>query len=146
MGDQRRYQESGGFSEYLYVQIGETIVASNGVEGKVVTKIDGTAYDGLPTYSNTSEIYLKKNAQGEIIQARVYKDRKPVMDLDWDHPHENKNGEKFPKGVVHVQLWKDGPKGKPIRDSGRARYMNNEEVSRYGELIQKANSDAKLRP
>ena len=146
MGDQRRYQESGGFSEYLYVQIGETIVASNGVEGKVVTKIEGTAYDGLPTYSNTSEVYLKKNSQGEIVQARVYKDRKPIMDFDWDHPHENKNGKKFPEGVVHVQLWKDGPKGKPVRDSGRARYMNNKEMSRYGELIKKANSNTKLRP
>lgn len=146
MGDQRRYIATGGFSAYLYVQGGDTIVASNGVSGKVVAKINGTGYDGLPTLSNTSEVYFKCNAQGEIVQARIYKDRKPIMDLDWDHPHENNNGEKFPEGVVHVQLWKEGANGKLIRDSGHARYMNNDEMSRYGELIHIANSNAKLRP
>lgn len=60
MGLQREYIESGGFSAYLYTQVGSSIVTSNGLVGKVVEKIDGTSYDGLPTFSNTSDIYLKK--------------------------------------------------------------------------------------
>lgn len=43
MGLQREYIEAGGFSSYLYSQQGETIVSSNGVEGKVVGKIEGTS-------------------------------------------------------------------------------------------------------
>lgn len=90
MGLQREYIESGGFSTYLYYQDGETIISSNGVEGKIVAKIEGTAYDGLPIFSNTSEVYLKRNKDGEIVQARIYKDRKPVCDFDWDHHHKTK--------------------------------------------------------
>lgn len=146
MGRQQEYIESGGFSAWLYTQKGPTIVAPNGIEGKVVEKIDGTSYDGLPIYSRTSEVYFKSNAQGEIIQARIYKDRKPVCDFDWDHPHTNKSGEKFEKGVVHVQMFKQTPSGKWKRVSNKARYMNPEEISKYGELIQIANPKARLLP
>ncbi len=62
MGLQREYIESGGFSTYLYTQNGETIVASNGIAGKVVEKIEGNSYDGLPLFSNTGEVYFKRNA------------------------------------------------------------------------------------
>lgn len=37
MGMQRLYYDSGGFSKYLYHQVGETIIASNGIEGKIET-------------------------------------------------------------------------------------------------------------
>ena len=146
MGQQRQYLENGGFSSYLYTQRGDTFVASNGVEGKVVEKIDGTAFDGLPLYSNTSEVYLKRDAQGNIIQARIYKDRKPVCDFDWNHEHTNKKtGEVFPQGTVHVQEFK--PKnGTYVRDSKNARYMSDAEISRYGELIQMVCPWARLRP
>lgn len=146
MGLQREYIESGGFSTYLYTQQGSDIVASNGVVGKVVKKIEGSAYDGLPIYSNTSEVYFKENAKGEIIQARIYKDRKPVCDFDWDHPHKNKSGERFESGVVHVQPFTQKPDGSWKRQSAKARYMSNEEISRYGELLKKANPAVKLRP
>lgn len=146
MGQQREYIESGGFSSYLYTQKEDTIVASNGVEGKVVEKIEGSAYDGLPIFSNTSEVYFKRNPQGEIIQARIYKDRKPVCDFDWDHAHTNKSGEKFEAGVVHVQSFEQKNDGTWKRISNKARYMSNEEMERYGELIKKANPNAKLRP
>ncbi len=36
MGLQQDYNESGGFSRYLYYQVGETITTSNGVVAKVV--------------------------------------------------------------------------------------------------------------
>ena len=147
MGSQRMYNPNGGFSEYLYIQKGDIIKSSNGVEGKVVEKINGTSFDGLPTFSNTREVYLKVNDKGEVVQARVYKDRKPVCDFDFDHEHTNpKSGEKFPPGVVHVQEWKQRSNGGFYRDSKHARYMSNDEISRYGELIKIVNSTVKLRP
>jgi hypothetical protein len=146
MGQQKQYIASGGFTVYLYYQVGDTIVASNGVAGKVVRKIDQSSYDGLPILSNTSEVYFKINSQGEIIQARIYKDRKPVCDFDWDHPHINGNGESFPEGIVHVQLFNKNKNGIWIRDGKHARYMSPEEISRYGELLKKANPNVKLTP
>lgn len=144
MGQQREYLESGGFSAWLYTQKGSEIVASNGVVGKVVEKIDGTSFDGLPIFSNTSEVYFKRNKDGHIVQARIYKDRKPVCDFDWDHPHTNKSGEKFPEGVVHVQEFVKQPDGTWKRLYRNARYMRPEEKERYGELIKLANPNAKL--
>lgn len=147
MGLQREYIEAGGFSSYLYTQKGESIMASNGVEGKVVEKIGGTAFEGLPIYSNTSEVYFRRNTDGEIIQARIYKDRKPVCDFDWGHPHTNKHSkEYFEKGVVHVQEFIQKPDGSWIRYSHRARYMSSDEITRYGELLTKANPKVKLLP
>lgn len=146
MGSQREYIALGGFSTYLYKQDGDTIIASNGVEGKVVEKIEGTAYDGLPLFSNTSEVYLKKNGKGEIVQARIYNGRKPVCDFDWDHEHQNKTGEKFDKGVVHVQSFKQMSDGSWKRLDKKARYMSDQEIARYGELIKLVNPNAKLRP
>lgn len=146
MGLQKLYLDSGGFSSYLYHQVGEVITASNGVSGKIVEKIDRTSYDGLPILSNTSEVYFKRNATGEIIQARIYKDRKPVCDFDWDHEHTNKSGEYFPKGVVHVQKFTLTPEGAWKRHNKKARYMNLQEIARYGELIKLANPNAVLSP
>lgn len=146
MGNQRMYNPEGGFSDYLYTQRGDIIRASNGVEGKVVEKINGSSYDGLPTFSKTGEVYFKVNDNGEIIQARIYKDRKPVCDFDFDHEHTNSNGEKFHSGTVHVQEWKQKPNGNWYRDYKHARYLSNDEISRYGELIKLANPNVKLRP
>ena len=66
MGGQRSYLPSGGFKEYLYHQVGDTITA-NGISGKIISRIDGTpGHDGLPQYSNTSKIYFKLDENGEI--------------------------------------------------------------------------------
>ena len=67
MGSQKKYLESGGFSSYPYEQVGDVIRASNGVESKVVRKIDGNAFEGLPTFSNTCEVYLKQTL-AKIVQ------------------------------------------------------------------------------
>lgn len=146
MGLQRDYNESGGFSRYLYFQVGDTITTSNGVVAKVVAKENGTPFDGLPTFSKTGEVYLKADKDGNIIQARIYKDRKPVCDFDWDHTHQNANGDKFEKGVVHVQEFKQNSKGAWERQSKKARYMSNDEIEQYGELLRKLKSDIKFRP
>ncbi len=64
MGGQKQYNKSGGFSQYLYHQIGETIVAG-GVSAKVVERIDNP-HTGLPKYSNTSSLYFKQDENGVI--------------------------------------------------------------------------------
>lgn len=140
------YRAEGGFSSYLYIQEGDSIIAPNGIEAKVVKKIDGNAYDGLPIYSNTSKIYLKK-VDGKIVQARIYNNRKPVVDLDWNHEHTNKKSkEKFSDGIVHVHEWKKNTKGEWVRDERHARYMNNDEMSTYSNLLNMLNSKIKFRP
>lgn len=147
MGTQRTYREEGGFSTFLYHQVGKTIIAPNGVEGKVMEKIDGTPYDGLPLFSDTSEVYLKANAKGDIVQARIYKNRRPVCDFDWEHEHTNKrSGEKFLAGTVHVQNFKQMPNGTWVRDCQHARYMSPSEMERYGPLLKMINPGVKLRP
>lgn len=79
MGGQREYLQSGGFSEYLYRQEGETLTA-NGISGKVISKQGSdNAHDGLPKYSNTSKVYFKLDDVTRVIeQARVYENRKWV--------------------------------------------------------------------
>ena len=59
MGAQKSYRPSGGFSEYLYHQVGETIVA-DGISGKVIKRIElDNTHDGLPLYSNSSRVYFR---------------------------------------------------------------------------------------
>lgn len=146
MGIQRLYNRNGGFAQYLYHQKGSTIVASNGVIGKVVEKIAKESYDGLPILSNSSDVYFKTNASGEIVQARIYEGRNPVCDFDWDHEHTNKSGEKFNKGIVHVQSFYKDSKGNWVRDNKNARYMSPEELEKYGQLLKIANPKVKLVP
>ena len=143
MGDVKSYNSSGGFDQYLYRQVGETITASNGVQGKVITSSadDNMFHDSLPFYSNTSEVYFKVSDETkQIEQARIYKERKVALDFDWDHTHKP-----YEKGVVHVHEWHMNKKGEWKR-SRTPRFMNDEEMKRYGELIKKANPKAKLRP
>ncbi|MCD8304504.1 MAG: hypothetical protein LUC86_06740 [Prevotellaceae bacterium] len=55
---------------------------------KVLRQIKTSLVNNLPTYSETSDFYLKENASGEITQMRVYGRknkrgvREPVMDVD----------------------------------------------------------------
>lgn len=148
MGSQRLYRQRGGFSSHLYHTVGSTIISSNGVEGKIVEKIEGnSSYDGLPLFSNTSEVYFKRDPISyEIVQARIYSNRHPVADFDWNHEHTNKNGQVFPKGIVHVQELSQDSNGKWTRDNRHARYMNEKEIERYAELLKLANPNIKLRP
>jgi len=140
MGGQKQYNKTGGFSNYLYRQVGETI-SSNGLVGKVIEKIEGSGYhDGLPLYSNTSDIYFKMNDQEDAIeQARYYKNREASCDFDWDHSHGG-----IPKGTVHVQEWhvdKDGN----LKRKSRARLMTEAEIDKFGDLLKKANPDIKFK-
>jgi hypothetical protein len=140
MGGQRSYLESGGFSEYLYHQVGETITA-NGISGKVIEPYgNNLSHSGLPQYSNTSNIYFKLDDKtGKIEQARVYDGRKVAYDFDWGHTHKEYNA-----GIVHVHEWHKNSSGNWVRSS-KPRGMNNDEIKKYGPLLKKANSEVRLR-
>lgn len=140
MGGQREYIKSGGFSEYLYHQVGETL-SSNGVSGKIIEKQgNDRALDGLPKYSNTSEVYFKLDDQTKLIeQARIYKDRQVAYDFDWGHTHKE-----YKEGVIHVHEWEMDKNGKWVR-SNKPRLLNNSEIKKYGELLKIANLNVMFR-
>lgn len=149
MGNQREYLESGGFSEYLYEEHPEyQTFVYNGLTAKVLklkTDEDGT-HSGLPTYSNTSDIYLRLDRFGQVVQAKVYIDRQHTIDFDWGHPHHNKGEDSdkqfFPKGVVHVQSYSRIDS----RDSNSARFMTQSEIEKYGDILRHFNPNVKFRP
>lgn len=89
MGNQREYIASGGYSAYLYEDHPNwKPMIINGVKAKVVKLItDKTGtHSGLPSYANTSTMYLRVGHDGEVIQAKLYKDRKHCLDFDWGQP------------------------------------------------------------
>jgi len=116
------------------------------MQGKVVDKYainpNDKFHSSLPIYSNNSEVYFKKSDKGKhyVEQARVYSNRKAALDFDWGHTHG-----KHQKGVVHVHVWHQDGKGHWVRGAN-PRCMNNDEIARYGNLIKKANPNARLRP
>ncbi len=146
MGNQREYIPSGGFSQYLYKDESPRVTI-NGVTGKMISMItDPTGtHAGLPTYANTSDIYFKKGTDGSASQAKVYIDRKTVLDFDWNHDHQNSDGRVFHKGTVHVQTYRVNPDGSLTRLSKKARFMNNHEMKKYGPIIKYFNPSVKFR-
>lgn len=135
MGGEKTYNPDGGFTEQLYYQVGDAIEA-NGLTGKVLGKFgEKIGHSNLPSYSNTSNIYFKIGKEGNVEQMRIYENRKMKMDFDWGHVHKE-----FPKGVVHVQT--RGANG----SSATTRFMSNEEIEKYGELLRKADPNVKFRP
>lgn len=141
MGGLKHYLQTGGFTEILYQQVGETISAG-GISAKVIDKNDGPGtHDGLPMYSNTAEVYLKLSDKTNLIeQARIYTDRKACFDFDWGHTHDADH----PKGIVHVHEWFVGKDGQ-LKRGHKVRLMNNDEMARYGELLKKAFPNIKFR-
>lgn len=121
---------------------GTIISDSNGLSGEVVTEISDTDYhSSLPTWSKTSDIYFKRDDEGnhDIEQMRVFVGRRATLDFDWNHNHKS-----FQKGIVHVHQW--GMRNGKWRRSDKPRYMTSEEISKYGELLLLANPDIKLKP
>lgn len=147
MGGARTYNASGGFSGYDYHQVGETIYIDD-LKGKVIAKKDANGNDdyhaGLPAFSNTSDFYAHIGSKsGEIVQVKFYEKRIQSVDFDWGHIHtegDGKNKVSFPEGVVHVQTYVDGKR------TGITRYMNNEEIKKYGSMLKKLNPNVKFRP
>jgi hypothetical protein len=147
MGNQKQYLESGGFSKYLYADESPAVTI-NGVTGKMISlKTDPTGiHGGLPTYANTCDVYFRKGEDGLASQAKIYKDRKTIMDFDWSHTHTNPDGTIFPKGTIHVQTYQVDSKGKLIRLSDKARFMTEAEIKKYGPIIKYFNKNVKFRP
>ena len=147
MGTQRDYIETGGFYVNLYEDHPDWQTrVINGVRAKViklVTDKKGT-HSGLPSYADTSDLYLRVGADGNVIQAKLYKDRKHCLDFDWGHVHKNA-GEKtvFPKGVVHVQSYSVTNIG--IRYSNNARLMTESEIQKYGAILKAFNPNVKFK-
>jgi hypothetical protein len=134
--------ERGRRSEY--VSLASPVIV-NGVKGHLIKKKgDKDTHTNLPLYSNTSDVYLRQNSNG-VCQARVYSGQKTFLDFDWSHNHTNPDGTKFPRGVVHVQVWQLNADGRPERVGDSARFMNNTEMKMYGPLLKKYYPNVKFR-
>ena len=108
-------------SEYVAIAPSKTV---NGVKGSIIKKVENSdTHTNLPYYSNTSDVYFRKNANG-VCQARVYV---------------------FSKGRVHVQVWQENKDGTFSRVSDSARSMSNAEMKKYGPLLKAFCPDIKLR-
>lgn len=134
--------ERGRRSEYVSLEPARTV---NGVQGHLIKKVgDKDTHTSLPYYSNTSDVYVRKNANG-VCQARIYVGQKMFLDFDWSHSHKNADGRTFDKGVVHVQMWKQNDDGSFTRLSSDARSMNNDEMAKYGPLLKSYCPEIKFR-
>lgn len=150
MGSGKNHLGNGTFSTYLYSVVPGTVTELFGMKFEVIkleTDKDGT-HTSLPMYSATSDGYLCLGTDGQPKQLRLFKDHHATVDFDWGHPHYNNpkfggNGEKFPKGVVHVQPFSSSSDD---RFGMNARYMNNEEMATIGQVIHYYNPNAKFRP
>lgn len=141
MGSGSNRNPGGGFSKLEW----ETVSIISGV--KVLANTNNKRSGDLPAYSNTSNMYFKRDASGEITQLRVYdKSHRAMLDIDINpsKPHKNKDGEMIPTGMTHVHEWRENEKGELVR-SKYGRYLSNEEMKKYGDLIKEANSKAEFR-
>lgn len=144
MGGHRFY--IGENTTQLYHSEGESAVI-NGLRVKVIAKIgEDNHHSGLPFYSNTSDVYLKIEKNGnQVEQAIIYVNRKAILEFDWGHPHSRKNGHpSFKKGEVHVHELHE-VNGVVCRKKDQPRWMNTEEMAKYGDIIRYANPNAKMR-
>ena len=138
MGGLRNIRADGGFDEILYYSEGE--IEKYGIHAKIITMIgDINHHESLPLAAGNTNVYLKSDRYGNIWQMRIYSDRKATIDIDWGHKH---NG--MQKGVVHIHFYTYDKDGKPIRSTPR--YLNNDEIKKYGKFIKFVAPEAKLRP
>ena len=155
MGDQRAY-ESGrnDYGEYLYKTVSPKVTI-NGVTGKMVEKkaIHNDRHNTLPAYAQTSDVYFAKGPDGFACQCKVYnKEKKMVIDFDWDHDHNNKDGSPiFKKGTIHVQTYtitrRFSEKDHKWHDHfirSKARKMTQAEIEKYGPIIKHFNPNVKF--
>lgn len=134
--------EKGRRAEYVPLERARTI---NGVKGHLIKKVgDSDTHTNLPYYSNTSDVYFRKNMAG-VCQARVYVGQKKYLDFDWSHTHSNSDGRKFDRGSIHVQAWIQNKDGTFSRLSDDARRMSNAEMKKYGPILKEYCPSVKLR-
>ena len=138
----RNYNPDGGFKEYEWTEEKEKI------GGVKVLSNPNAKRDDLPYHSNTSEAYFKRDSSGEIIQLRVYTERRAYLDIDINPSDEHTNkktGEVFAKHIVHVHEWVKTANGS-FRRSKEARLMSDAEIKKWGNAIKLANPNVKFKP
>lgn len=157
MGDQRaRLTGKNDMGAYLFTAKSPRITI-NGVTGRMIAdKRDPNGeHPHLPAYAKTCTVYFYPGPDGKAVQAKVYKDGRMIMDIDWSHTHVNNvrkggDGKVFPKGTAHIQeyrcqrikdpktgKWKD----KFVRLSNFARSPTAAERKLLGGLIHYFNPD-----
>ena len=139
MGLEKYYKKEGGFSQFMYHQIGEYF-SMNGFNIRVIGKIgEVKPHSGLPTYSNTSYIYVKlSDVDRTPEEIRIFMDRKAVMDIDWGHSHGG-----FKIGTAHVHNITISKDGTMTRSSQRE--LTTEEIAKFGSILKYLNPDIKLK-
>lgn len=154
MGDQRDHvRGKNDFYSYTYTSLSPRVTI-NGVTGRMLEKKEAfkSKHADLPAYAKTSDMYFAPGPDGKATQAKLYsKDKKMMLDFDWNHSHTNPDGAHFPEGTVHVQEYKvsriKNKKGKWIdkftRLSKKARRMTASEIKQYGPIIHHFNPDVK---
>ena len=155
MGDQRDYTRGrNDFYSYTYNSLSPR-VSINGVTGRMLEKKEAfkSKHSDLPAYAKTSDIYLAPGNDGKATQAKLYsKDKKMVLDFDWNHAHTNPDGTHFPKGMVHIQEYRitrvKNKNGKWVdkftRLSKKARRMSDAEIIKYGPILHYFNPEIKF--
>lgn len=155
MGDQRDYTRGRtDFYSYTYTSLSPRVTI-NGVTGRMLEKKEAfkSKHADLPAYAKTSDMYFAPGNDGKATQAKLYsKDRKMLLDFDWNHAHTNPDGTHFPKGTVHIQEYgitrvknKNGKWiDKFIRLGKKARRMTPSEIKKYGSILHHFNPDLKF--
>ena len=115
---------------------------------KVLKNTSNKRSNDLPAYSNTSDMYFKRNASGEIVQLRIYDKSSHEARLDIDinpsKPHNNKDGSVIPAGVTHVHTWKKNSKGVLVRGK-KGEYLSGEQIKKYEDKLRAANNNVRFR-
>ena len=124
MGGRGSFLESGGFSHQEYRR------ARDPIAGIKVLRHIGDPHKGLPEFCNTpNTMYLREDGMGNITQLRLYKDRKPFLDVDWGHNHGD-----FKKGIPHVQEWHESSDECFVRSS-TTRALSSSERKRFNDVF-----------
>lgn len=140
MGSGNNRKLGGGFTILEWKEEPQTI---EGV--KVLYNETNKRSNDLPAYSNTSSMYFKRDASGEIVQLRVYdKQHRARYDIDINPKaaHKNKDGTVIPAGVTHIHEWKVNPDGTLVRGR-KARLLTKSEIRKFGKKLEAANAHVK---
>jgi len=142
MGSGNNRRPGGGFVTLEWKEEPKTI---EGV--KVLYNETNKRSNDLPAYSNTSSMYFKRDASGEIVQLRVYdKQHRARYDIDINpqKPHDNRDGTVILAGVTHIHEWKVNPDGTLVRGR-KGRLLTDSEIARYGKKLEAANEHVKYK-
>ena len=126
MGSRGQFDGTNRFSMYFEPQY-HAVDVIGGV--KVLWHNNGPN-GGLPEYAKTAEAYIGVNRQGKLMRLRIYKDHRPIIDIDFGHPghHGLKDGD------IHVHRYGLDKDGHPVR-SRKSRSMLKSEHAKYDKII-----------